>query len=692
MPLHILFGAWLVGIAAQGTLPPPAPLEVHLDVPEGRFVRPDDGLDLLLSRPLAADDGRLAVVIGNVDWTSLFVLDGRSFRVRGGLARLPQGESDVVVYLVTPPNDWRQVATLPLRVTTPAGFERATLSPAADLANLGQDVERHEPDSNVPPRATFQDFTSHIGLGSEHVRSGVTVRTQTNLLAVSNRTQALRFGEAGNGAPRLDLSDYVWSVESAHVKVTAGNVTFNADRHLVPNFATRGLGLTVRYPGVDMTVAAVNGQAAIGFSNFLGVTRRNNQVALAAIGAELLRDRPGGARVEAALVDGTRAAQSGFTQGRISDVLKSHGESLRFLGSDPARRLRLDTGFARTWSTNPVDPLLDQGFTVVAVKPRTGHAEYLDAGYDIVRNARLAGRTPVTLTGAYRFERVDPFFASVAAPQGVPSDLLQNTVSVNTSVGQVTAQVSQAWSHDNLGRVASILRTDTRHTTANLAVPTGTLGQPAAAAVWWPVVTYALDRSRQTGEGTPANGGFVSPSQVPDQINTVHTLAADWTFARWHAGYSLNHSFQDNRQPGRETSDFANLVQQVAVGLTPVTSMDLTLTLDRERATNVEFRQVNHTTRGGLTVNWRMTTRSTVNAILNRTAIRDATAGPNDVTDVNLQYSYAFSLPAAGAAKPRLQLFARWTWQSSNALDLILGAVNDRRNWALSTGATLTLF
>jgi hypothetical protein len=72
--------------------------------------------------------------------------------------------------------------------------------------------------------------------------------------------------------------------------------------------------------------------------------------------------------------------------------------------------------------------------------------------------------------------------------------------------------------------------------------------------------------------------------------------------------------------------------------------------------------------------------------------MRDATAGPNDVLDVNLQYSYAVALRRGGAERPRLEAFGRWTWQSSNALDAILHTASDRRNWALSTGLTLTVF
>src|SRR5262249_6958930 len=154
-----------------------------------------------------------------------------------------------------------------------------------------------------------------------------------------------------------------------------------------------------------------------------------------------------------------------------------------------------------SWSTNPNDPLLAQGFTTVPVRPKTSTADYVDAFYDVVR--RTSAKRPMTITTSYRFERVDPLFTSVAAPQGVRSDLLQNTAGVDVRVGQVSGRVANVWSHDNLNHVASILRTDGGLASVNLVVPTGTLGQPSSAAVWWPVVSYALNRSSQIGEGLP---------------------------------------------------------------------------------------------------------------------------------------------------------------------------------------------
>ena len=691
MAPHLFLVAWLAGTGLSQAVAPAA-LEVRLDGPAGRFIRPDGGLRLLLSRARRPDDGTLAVVIANADWTSLFTEDGGTLTYRGGLAHFPQGDSRVVVYLVTQPNAWCQIASLTLHVTTPAGFERAKVTPTTDIGAQGQAFEQHAPASNAPARSTFQDLTGHLGFNTDHRRDGVGVTTQTNLIAVSTEAQALRFGQLGARASKVDLSDYAWAEEQPHLRLTLGNVTFKLERHLAARFATRGIGLTAKYAPVDITLAEVNGQSIVGFDNFLGVSAKDNQIALGLVGAEIVRNRPGAARVELSFVDGARQAQAGFTQGQVDDVLRSHGEGIRFLGSDHGGRLHLDTGVARNWSTNPNDPLLAQGLSLVSVQARTSDADYLDASYDVLHGAKISAHAPTTVSASYKLERVDPFFTSVAMPQNARSDVFQQTVGLTAAVGPVNGEVSRAWSYDNLGHVASIVRTDTGLTNATITVPTGSFGQSTRAHVWWPVVAYALNRSSQVGEGLPPNGGSVSALQVPDQVNVVHNVNAAWTFAHWHTSYTLNRSFQDNRQPGRETADFGNLSHQVAVGLSPTTSLDIAATFNREVATNVEIHAVSRTTRLGATVTWRIDAHSKIDAIANRTAIRDATAGPNDVLDANLQYSYALALRPGDATRPRLEAFGRWTWQSSDALDAILHTVNDRRNWTLSTGVTLTVF
>lgn len=669
----------------------PRPLEVRSGSGDA-WVHPGDRLDLLLSRPLVNGQERLAVIIGETDWSSLFELTGQTLDYAAGPVRLPSGETTVTVYLVTSGNTWTQVATLPLKVTTPAGFERATIGPHVDLADTGQLTEAHAPAANAPPRHQFQDATAGLGLTTEHVRSGFTVATQTNLLGVTNQAQAPRFAALGVAAPQLDLADYLWTVERGSVKMSVGQGTFGRERHLAPGLASRGVSLTLRRSRADVTFSAFTGNSIVGFGNFLGVSASHDRIGLADIGVELLR-QPGAARIEFSVLDGSRAPQSGFTQGRVSDAERSRGAAIRFIGSAQQQRFHLDTGVARSTFTNPADPLLAQGVAIVAVRPRTSDAIYLDSSYDLVKDRKLRRSATLTVTPSYRFERVDPLFASVGAPQGLRSDLFQHVFGIAITAGAAAAQVSQTTSFDNLRHVPSILRTDTAVTTANLVVPTGALGQPATEAAWYPTVTYTLNRSKQAGEGLPDNGGFKSDSQVPDQVNSVQTVRADWSVSTVRLGYFVTRSLQDNRQPGRETADFDTLVQGLSIGVSIGTRADVSTDLGLERASSREFAQLTRTGHVSVSTTWRTTASDTVTAVVNATAGRGPASALNDADDASLQYAHAFVLPARGPAKPRVQLFGRVTWQSSAAFQPIAEAPPDRRHLAaFSVGLTCSVF
>ena len=689
MAFGLLFGVCLLGTPAPQA-PERAALEVRLNVPDGRFIRPDEGIGLQLSRALVTSDERLGVVIADTDWTGLFTLDGQTFGYRSGPARLPSGESAMVVYLVSATNEWRQVAAMTIRVTTPAGFEHAEFGPKLDMTNTGQVAETHRPAADAPPRHTFQDFGLSLGLRSQHVRSGLTIKTQTNLLGVTNQPQALRFPVQGKAAPRFDLADYLWSTEGAWGRATLGHMAFSSERHLLANFASRGLSFTSRLSGVDITVAALSGNAIVGFTNFFGLGSHANQVNLITVGTEILKSRPGGAHVEATVVDGARLPRSSVNQGQVNDAERSRGVGLRFVGTDKANRLRLDSGFARSRFSNPADPLLSQDLALVPIKERTNNAEYLDLSYDMLKGARVGKATPVNLVGSYRFERVDPLFRSVGIPQALRSDVLQHVADLSGGFGPLVAQVSETWSHDNLGHVASLLRTNTGVTAVSVTAPLAALA--AHPTAWLPAISYQRSRSTQIGQGQPANGGFVSASQIPNQANTAQTFRSEWAQPHWRASYSVNHSLQDNRQQGRELSDFINLVELVSIGVTPSQAFDVSTDIDVERATNKELSQVGHTRRVGVTATWRVTTRTTLNGLVSRTSLIDPATSRKGVTDLTLQYTRAFTGPHRGAAHPQMQVFARTTWQSADVINLLFGGNEQHRKWSLSTGLTLAVF
>jgi hypothetical protein len=668
------------------------PLEVRRSGAPDAWLHPTDALDLTLNRPLVAGDERLAILVGTADLSSLFELAGQTLRYRPGLVRLPTGESVVTVYLVTAPNVWQPVATLPIRVTTPRGFESATVTPRISLADNGQIGERHSPEINVPARPQFQDLTFAFGLQTQSARNGVTMATQANVLGVTNQTQAPQFATAGTAARRVDLADYLWTTDARSFKVAVGQGTFGAERHLGTGLASRGLSFTVRRARADVTVAEYNGNQIVGLDNLFGVSTAENRIGLVLAGIELA-PHPGAARLEVSALDGSRLTQPGVTQGQVSDTERSKGSAVRFVGQGFQQRVRVDAGFARSAFTNPADPLLSQGATLVPIRSTANNAIYVDSAFDVVKGVLLAPATPLTVTAIYRFERVDPLFASVGAPQGLQSDLFQNVVGASATLRAVTAEVLRTISNDNLGHVASILRTDTGVTAVTFAVPTGSFGQSPAAAAWCPTVSYSLNRSTQIGEALPANGGFVSASQVPNQLNAVHVVRADWQIGAAHAGYALTRSTQDNRQVGRENADFSNLVQAATFGATIAKRVDLIGEAGLERNDSEELKQETRTDHVSVTTAWRMTLHDVLTVIVNDTLGRGPDVTKNDALDLNLQYARTFELKPSAASKPQIRLFGRLTWQSSSSFQVLsVPFLDDRHLLTFGVGATITFF
>src|SRR5262249_5532838 len=83
--------------------------------PIGSPIGPKDRIELKLSRPLAAAEGKLAVMIGRTDVTALLETQPGAVSYSPRLP-LPAGETEVTVYLVSADQRWNEVSRLSLRV------------------------------------------------------------------------------------------------------------------------------------------------------------------------------------------------------------------------------------------------------------------------------------------------------------------------------------------------------------------------------------------------------------------------------------------------------------------------------------------------------------------------------------------------------------------------------------------------
>ena len=628
-------------------------------------LKPDAAIEVTLSRPLRPEEGRIGMMIGNLDVSPLVTRAGLALRYQPRILALPGGSMDLVVYLVSTDDTWRELARFPIRIGEPDASPAAAAQPPkpSDTTNaatgspgrrfhlkpaLTAGMKSQAASSVFPkvddPRHTFADATMQGNLQGGFSAGPVQLQSQFDLVGTSFRNEALRFGQMGNTAPRVDLSGFLITLQVGKATMRAGQLNIGRSRHLINSFASRGVELSVPLRSwLDFSAAAVNGSNIVGWSNFGGLNNKKHQVLSGTLGLELYPKRPGGARLEFTVMDASVLPLAGFNQGVVSDAEKSRGFSGRVILSDGAQRFRLDGAFTRNLFTNPHDPTLAQQPGIVEVGRTWQNAHYVDASAGILRNLKLGGDRLLNLNFNFRQERLDPLFRSPAAP--TQADRMQNQFELAGSVAQVQVQYSHTRFHNNLDDLNSIMTTLTRQNALQVAAPLAAIfGNASRTYAWLPQVSFSNVQVRSRGRGFPPVG-FISQSQVPDQVSSVQTAGIEWQVARWRWGYRFNRSFQDNRQPERESADLRNLVSGWTAGVAARDNLDLGWDLNVESARNFEANQTDRLWKTGLNANWRMTPQMTLMAALSATMagdLRHDRKSRNAETDIQWSYRLGF--------------------------------------------------
>ncbi len=706
---------------------------------------PDEAIEFQLSRPLDPSE-RLAVLLGTLDLTSLFTLSGNRLIYNPKLLKLPLGESSFTIYLVSRGDEWKEIASFHVRVsndkaveqpieekktepeatkpdqttenkaeqadgankteqtdaaedqTQPAkkilGFEKLDFIPSLTLAMKSQPAQTSFPADAQSARITFTDVTVTASFRTEMARSFFNLQTQFDLAGSSFRQEALRFGELGESAPRIDLSSYLMQYQLGRIKYLMGHTSYGASRHLVNGFSSRGMTLTIPInTRLDLSLAALNGTSIVGYSNFFGIAKRRHQLVAGTLGVEFLPERPGGLRLESSVMQGWFQPVSSFNQGAVNDAERSRGLSFRLLASDKTQRFRLETGFARNQFFNPTDDLLSQGQNVVEVKPLWRNARYIDAAIDVIKDLPITKEKKLNLTFNFRHERVDPLYRSLGA--STQADRIQNEFLLNGSVGEIAGQYSYQRFNDNLADIPSILKSNTRLHTFSVTFPLPTLfGKPDRPARLLPVTSYNFNRSYQFGAAIPVNGGFeLDPSSIPDQVGTSQGVTADWQFEKWRLGYRFNHSFQNNRQTGNDRADLSNITTGFAVGITATPTLDLNLDVNRDSASDLLARVINRTWSVAPNVTWRLNAQMSFASTISIALAGDAAQTKrNRNANFDIQYSYQFVSEKDRWRKVGGQFNIRYANQYTSARDFVFGLNDLRKSQTLFVQISLTFF
>jgi hypothetical protein len=663
-----------------------------------------EALHFSLSRPLAPGEGRVVLVVGGTDVSSLLEVDGTRITYRPPAQGLPRGESEVQVYLLLPDDSgWEEVGSLLLRVQVAPGVDRATFAPRLSLSNKGQLAQGQFPDPGSGDRDTFQDFTGQVDLTGDLLRGAGGLKVEANLVGVSRREEALRFREMEGEAPRLDLSRYQLRLTSPQVGLHAGHLSAGTLPDLIRGYSARGVEVAARpTEGLEVSFSALQGSGTVGWSPLLGLGDPGHRLLTARLGGDLLQNRPGRLLLEGHALDGSRLARSSFGRGEIRDTESSRGFGFRLQGATPRERFRMEVTLARSRFNNPPDARVSPEVLALSRPDEAKNALRMEAGLVMVEGVELPRGLRGAIRAGYRWGQVDPLYRSVGS--FVRADQMENALDLQGSAGPVALRYTLDRSVDNLDRIPSILRTRSHRHSVDLSLPLRNLPGPGGARVdrsaLLPAVTWRYNRTHQFGVNDPIDGGF-EPSHIPDQMNDAHNLGLSWQARRLRLGLRGGWTFQDNRQPGREGDDFRNLTAGGSLSLNAHSRFDLSLDGSREEAENRGQARTDVTWSGNVSLTARPGWETGLRVSFAPTRVRDHQGlRERTSTSLNAELSRRVRLPFAGAGsggavsvgRREGSAFLRFARRTSTRVDRVLELEDRTRAWTLTSGLSLNLF
>lgn len=710
----VLLGVWAMKSLTVRAKADAEPIVVTAGFAE-REVAPDEAIELRLSRPLTAEDGRIGMFIGATDITSLLGVDGQNLSYTPQFFPFPEGENKVAVYLIGAGGEWKLLAEFSLKVKTgvsaESGTETEDSNEAEAVAESGEESMEFTPNVSLniksqnqilsfpsdaaPQRNPFTDLGGQGNFLFKIARRRWTFSNQFDFAGSSFQQEALRFGELQDRAPRIDLSSYLIELSRGRFKLNLGHISYGSNRHLINSFSSRGITLTLPIGRQnEFSLLAANGSSIVGYDNFIGLSRRKHSVISASFAREFFKERPGGLRLELSVMRGSLLPLSDFNQGEINDAEKSIGFGFRVLGSDKKNRLRYEAGFTRSRFTNPSDPNLDQNLDLTEIRPVSKNARYAEISFDLLQGLKLWREKKLRLTGTFRHEEIEPLFRSIGA--STQADRRQFQMEVSGNFGELNFAYGNLRDHDNLANIASILKTFNRRNNFIIGLPVGSFFTPDKPIRWLPTLSYTFDQTHQFGAFLPVNGEFSDPSQVPDQQSINQLVGAQWQISdRFNISYTYNRTFQDNRQIGREEADFSSSSNTLTLSFKPSQDLDLDFDLSRESQKSFEALRIDRTFRLGTRASWRtpFLKNSNLSGGFSVTLAGD-TNNFNDSrnAEMDAQWSYSFSFGRKKFKKVSGQFFIRYANRYGDTIDrqFLLNSFNKAQTF--NAGLTFNFF
>jgi hypothetical protein len=273
----------------------------------------------------------------------------------------------------------------------------------------------------------------------------------------------------------------------------------------------------------------------------------------------------------------------------------------------------------------------------------------------------------------------------------VQADAENNGLNVNSTVGPISLQAMTTGTRDNLDGIESILTTRTRNRSVNSAVAIGSL--LGASGWYWPNLTLSWQRMRQYGEAVPINSDF-TPTHVPDQVSTSESANLSWSQGLWNLSYSLSRSFQDNRQTGRENSDFRAATHTVGLGVTPARSISVNVDFSADRQHNLEANTTQRMKRVGVRTQLQITRNTAVSGTSSHSwGFQPYGDQHTRNTDYNVELSQGVTFYGRRDRGSQGRIFIRYASRraSLTSSEAFLAPPNND-TWTLNAGASFRLY
>lgn len=703
----------VAGAQGASASPPrlPDPLSIAPASDPTQFRSGRAPLTLTLSRPLAASDGELVVLAGDMDVTALVTVRGTSLLLTPGPFPLPAGESELVLYLVRDrrAQAWTPIASIPLRVARAGGFSKALTTPSMDLNATGL-LSDGSSDPLAPRGDRRQDVTLAGGVRSVHERPDFAIETQASVVGAARDERTLRFAERGDDAPKVDLAAYQLTARRGSTRLDVGHLSVGSNRLLLNAFSSRGVALTSGPAWAQLTVASVAGAPIVGWDNPIGIAESRHRMNSAVLTMEIVRTRPGAVQLRLSALDGALEPRTGFAQGAVVDAEASRGAGFELSASTPAQRARMSVGLARSDFANPArDSALTGGLAVPTAPRDRRTARYAEASATVFGTRRLFGTVPAGLNIVVRHERVNPLYRSVGT--FVQADREQDGVDLSGVLDVVNWQAGVARGRDNLAAVPSVLTSRTKGVSSTASFESAALLRMRTRTALFPQVSVAYSTVHQFALAPPSSSDF-RPQDLADQVIGSVETTARWGVPGWRTSARVVRSWQDNRQVERERADFAGSNASLSLERVLRAALSASLDLGLEHQRNVELAEITRVRRVGTTVQWHPWPRTAVStnitaAVSRPPGVRADRVGRGvnrDNTNVELRAELAQTLRLSGrgtsdatVSTPRTaQLFLRLARTTVTALPASFGAdatVPALRattlRWTLNSGLSL---